>query len=129
MNDKNPTTPTDLEPDGSASETKTEGALPDEGMSKSLVLVVYGAALDGEILEGLESLELRSFTRWTRVHGRGHTSAPHLDSHVWPGTNNVLALVMDPAAVPPLLSWLRDLKTRVSQEGLRAFVLPVGDYV
>ncbi|MCD6498809.1 MAG: hypothetical protein J7M25_11000 [Deltaproteobacteria bacterium] len=113
--------------DGGASSSPYSGS--DDPRGKKLVLVVYGAALDGAIIEGLAELEVTRFTRWVRVHGQGRTSPPHLDSHIWPGTNHVLAILMDPAAVPPLLAWLRDLKARASMEGLRAFVLPVEDGV
>ncbi len=113
--------------DGGTSGSPHSGS--DEPRGKKLVFVVYGAALDGEVIEGLAELGVTQFTRWVRVHGQGRTSPPHLDSHVWPGTNHVLAILMDPAAVPPLLAWLRKLKARASMEGLRAFVLPVEDGV
>ena len=98
-------------------------------LDPKMVLITFGSALGGEIVEALEELELRSYTQWVRVHGVGTSSPPHLDTHVWPGTNHVLAVIMDSERVAAVLQVLRTIKGSATQEGLRAFVLPVEDYV
>lgn len=101
------------------------GGAPDQKM----VLIAFGVALDSEIVDSLEDLGLCAYTRWVRVHGVGTHSPPHLDTHVWPGTNHVLALVVAADQVSALLERLRGIKSAAAQEGLRAFVLPVEDGV
>ncbi len=89
------------------------------------VQITYGEPFEPEVLEVLEALVLDKFTRWVGVQGQGKNSPPHLDSHVWPGSNQVLGLTVDAEQLEPLLSRLRGLKERAPQIGLRAFYWPV----
>ena len=94
-----------------------------------MVFVVFGASLDGEVMEALEDLGIKTYTKWVRARGAGNVSPPHLDSHVWPGTNNVVAVVLESEHVSNLLAAVRRIKERAAQEGIRAFVVPVLDVV
>ncbi len=93
------------------------------------VQIIYGEPFESEVLEVLEALELEKFTRWVGVQGQGNHSPPHLDSHVWPGSNQVLGLLMDGDRLESLLSRLRGLKERAPQIGLRALYWPVSEGV
>jgi len=86
-----------------------------------LVLVVYNEAVDDEVLEVLEKISVESYTKWTKVLGRGERSGPHLMTHVWPKANNVLAAVADDDTAAKLLDGVRELRERLAQEGIKAF--------
>jgi len=90
-----------------------------------MVLVVYNEAIDEEVIQVLETCGLQYYTKWQRVLGKGALSEPHLDTSVWPGVNNVLAVVCEDAKVKQLLSCVKELRKRLSKEGIKAFVLPV----
>jgi len=90
-----------------------------------LVLIAYNEAIDEEIEELLSEGGLEGFTKWTKVYGKGRSSGPHLGTHVWPKANNVLAVVTEDDKAEKLLEGVRELRTRLSKEGVKAFVLNV----
>jgi len=92
-----------------------------------LVLVVYNEAVDDEVLEVLEKVSVESYTKWTKVLGRGERSGPHLMTHVWPKANHVLAAVADDDTAAKLLDGVRELRGRLGREGIKAFSWQVED--
>jgi len=70
---------------------------------------------------------VEGFTKWTKVYGKGRSSGPHLGTHVWPKANNVLAIVIEDEQAEKLLNGVRELRTRLSREGIKAFVVNVED--
>jgi hypothetical protein len=90
-----------------------------------LVLVAYNEAIDEAVHEILSAHELEGFTKWTRVYGKGRSSGPHLGTHIWPKANNVLAVVTEDEQADNLMTAVRDLRARLSSEGIKAFMLNV----
>ncbi len=89
-----------------------------------LVVIAYNEALDEEVQELLQANGVDAFTKWTKVYGKGQASGPHLGTHVWPKANNVLAVLTGDETAPRLLHDVRALRTRLANEGIKAFVLP-----
>ena len=71
------------------------------------VLITYNIAINDEVMEVLEKLALKSYTRWEQVTGVGQQSGPHMDTHVWPAKNLALAVVTE------------DEKARLLMEGIQ----------
>ncbi len=92
-----------------------------------LVLIAYNEALDEEVGELLDENAVEGFTKWTKAYGKGRSSGPHLGTHVWPKANNVLAVVTDDETAGKLLDGVRQLRTRLAKEGVKAFLLNVED--
>ena len=90
-----------------------------------MVLICYNEAIDEEVIDVLEHCGLQYYTKWQRVLGRGEQSEPHLGTSVWPEENNVLAVVCEEEKVGSLLSCVKELRKKLSKEGIKAFVLPV----
>ena len=81
---------------------------------KAVFISLYQAFYD-EVMEILDKNEIRGFTFWNEVQGRG--------THAWPTLNSaVLAFVPD-EKVKPLLHDIHELDLSAEQQGLRAFVL------
>lgn len=89
-----------------------------------LVLIAYNEAIDEEVGEILKSNGAEGWTKWTKVYGQGRSSGPHLGTHVWPKANNVVAAATDDDTAAKLLEGVRELRQRLSKEGVKAFVLP-----
>ena len=87
------------------------------------VFISYNQAYNDEVIEVLESVKQRGYTRWTDIQGKGSFNGiPHLGSHAWPEQNHaVLALVKDDK-VRPILDALRAKDEASPDLGLRAFV-------
>jgi nitrogen regulatory protein PII len=92
-----------------------------------MVLVALNIAIERHVLEKLSALGLRSYTKWPRLMGVGETSGPHLDSHIWPGANTVIAVVAPDDKAAALMEEIRDLRKTLGSEGVKAFLLPVED--
>ena len=77
---------------------------------KAVFISLYQAFYD-EVMEILDKNEIRGFTFWNEVQGRGRTL-----------NSAVLAFVPD-EKVKPLLHDIHELDVSAEQQGLRAFVL------
>ena len=87
------------------------------------VFIVYGQALTETIEQLLDKLNIRGFTRWDEVHGRGSKDGePHYGTHAWPSKNGSILAVIDEQKVNELLDALRRINEKAEQQGLNAFV-------
>jgi nitrogen regulatory protein PII len=87
------------------------------------VFIVYNQALTEKIEFILDRMELRGFTRWNKVQGRGSFSGePHLGTHTWPAMNESILSIVPDEKVKELMETLRHLDGKTEMQGLRAFV-------
>lgn len=89
---------------------------------KSL-MIVYNQAHSDIILDILNKCNVRGFTKWVDVQGRGsHKGEPHYGSHAWPAKNMSTLAVVNEEAVAPLVNELKELNQKSEDQGLRVFV-------
>ena len=75
------------------------------------------------ITEEMTHLNIRGFTSWNPLTGRGSkTGDPHYGSKAWPALNNAIISVMEDHQVDGLLDFLKKLDEKTPELGLRAFV-------
>ena len=88
------------------------------------VFIVYGQSLSQLIEQVLDKLNIRGFTRWEEVHGRGGKDGePHYGTHAWPSKNRAtIAMIDNENKVDKLLEALRRINEQAEQQGLNAFV-------
>lgn len=90
------------------------------------VFIPFYKAFYEEVIEILDRLEIRGFTFWEEVQGRGsETGEPHYGTHAWPTLNSAIMAIIPEEKVTPLLDAIRKLDATAPQQGIRAFVLPV----
>ena len=71
----------------------------------------------------LDKLEIRGFTFWENVQGRGSVDGdPHRGTHTWPEMNSAVMCVVDDDKVEPILTTVRKLDLRNKEVGVKAFV-------
>jgi len=90
-----------------------------------MLLVAYNEAIDEEVMELLNAHSVEGYTKWTKVLGKGGTSGPHLASHVWPKTNNVLMIAAENEQAEMVLQGVRSLRGIAGAEGVKAFQIPL----
>ncbi|MDD4010279.1 MAG: hypothetical protein PHQ67_10835 [Fermentimonas sp.] len=94
------------------------------------VMIVLDQAHYDEIVDNLSSLNIRGFTSWREVFGKGSKSGyPHYGSHAWPSVNNAILTIVEDDRVPILMKYLKDLDEEAANLGLRAFVWNIEDMI
>jgi len=90
-----------------------------------MILIAYNAAIDDEVMEAVESAGVDSFTKIPEVLGKGHTSEPHFHTDVWPGYNTLLLAVAEDEIVAGVMKVVRNLRTTLGKEGIKAFSVKI----
>jgi len=87
------------------------------------VFIIYGQALTDVIERRLDRLNIRGFTRWETVQGRGSTKGdPHYGTHAWPSENGAVLTIVDDEKAEELLTHLRRINEKAEQQGMNAYV-------
>ncbi len=95
-----------------------------------LILIVSNQALEDELMDVFDKLNIRGYTKLNNVQGRGSDKGePHLGTHAWPEMNIMILTVIPDDKVEKLLNEIRILDRRFEDEGLHAFVLNVEQIV
>lgn len=90
---------------------------------KAVFISFYQAFYD-EVIDVLDKLEIRGFTYWPEVQGRGSkTGEPHYGTHAWPTLNAAVLTFVEDDKVKPLLDEIKRLDDSAPQQGIHAFVL------
>ncbi|MCJ7646420.1 hypothetical protein MUO65_05925 [bacterium] len=90
-----------------------------------LIFLIYNVVIENKIMEELEKANVKSYTKLPSIHGVGTHSAPHLDSHIWPGVNHGLFIAVEDEKKEEILKRMKELKSTYEKEGLKVFVLPL----
>jgi len=86
------------------------------------VLITYNTAIDEDINQALASAGIDSFTKFPNTLGKGKISEPHLNSEVWPETNCCTLVITDPEKAAKLMDIIKEMRTRLGPEGVKAFM-------
>jgi hypothetical protein len=86
------------------------------------VLIVHNMAIDEEVNEAIASADIDSFTKFPNTLGKGKLSEPHLNSDVWPETNCCTLVVTDPEKAAKLMKIIGQMRTKLGEEGVKAFL-------
>ncbi|MBR5091958.1 MAG: hypothetical protein IKX32_00590 [Bacteroidales bacterium] len=94
------------------------------------VLIVFNQASTERVEYMLDMLEIRGFTFWENVQGRGNVNGdPHRGTHTWPEMNNAIVTVVPDDKVDEVLLSVRILDKSNEVVGIRAFVWTIDKMV
>jgi len=94
-----------------------------------MVMIAYNEAIDDEVMDIMAGCALKSYTKLTKVYGSGLMSGTHLGNDIWPGLNNILYVACDDDKAGLLIARVRETRTRLGSEGIKAFAMPVEEAV
>ncbi|NIM02922.1 hypothetical protein GTN66_02055 [bacterium] len=94
-----------------------------------LIFLVYNVVIESKVMEELEKVKVKSYTKLPSIHGAGTHSAPHLDTHVWPEVNHGLFIAVEEEKKDEVLNRMKELKSIYKKEGLKVFVLPLEEAI
>ncbi|MBO4874689.1 MAG: hypothetical protein J5542_05225 [Bacteroidales bacterium] len=87
------------------------------------VFIVYNQANTERVEYILDTLNIRGFTYWENVQGRGSKNGePRRGTHTWPEMNSAIVTVVPDEKVPELLETVKKLDNRNREVGVKAFV-------
>ncbi len=87
------------------------------------VFIVYNQSQTEKVEYLFEKLNIRGFTRWTDLTGRGSVDGvPHMNTHTWPEQNTARLAVVEEDAVATILEGVKRLDEVNKDVGIRAFV-------
>lgn len=87
------------------------------------LFIAYDQAHHDNVMEALNDSNVRGYTFFEQVGGRGTKGGdPHLGSHAWPSMNSAIVTIVEDEKVQPLLTRLKKLDDDNPMLGLRAFV-------
>ncbi|MDH6533643.1 hypothetical protein D0T51_01425 [Parabacteroides sp. 52] len=90
------------------------------------VFISFNQAYYEMILAIMDRNNIRGFTYWETVQGRGtHKGEPHYGSHAWPTLNSAILAIVEKEKVSNFLDLLNKLDKQTEAQGLRAFVWDV----
>ncbi|MDP3435811.1 MAG: hypothetical protein Q8S04_01065 [Bacteroidales bacterium] len=87
------------------------------------IMIIYNQAHSTVVMNILDELSIRGFTKWTDVQGRGSKKGePHYGTHAWPSKNMATLAVVEDSQSGALIERLRSANDQAQEQGLRAFV-------
>lgn len=89
-------------------------------------MIMFNQASSEKVEFILDYLEIRGYTWWNDVQGRGtETGEPRKGTHTWPEMNSAAMVVLPDEKVDPLLESIKKLDQINTEVGIRAFVMNV----
>jgi nitrogen regulatory protein PII len=87
------------------------------------VFVIFNQANSERVEYMFDKLNVRGFTWWTEVNGRGSVSGePRMGTHTWPEMNSAVMTVVDDDKVDEILQVVKKIDEINLEVGIRAFV-------
>ena len=87
------------------------------------VFIVYNQAQTEKVEYLFDKLNIRGFTRWTDLTGRGSVDGPpHMSTQTWPEQNPARLAVVEDDKVASILDGVKLLDEENKEVGVRAFV-------
>ena len=86
------------------------------------IFISFNQAYYDMIITTMDRNNLRGFTYWDEVMGRGSkTGEPHYGSHAWPTMNSAILTMVEDDKVDNFLDLLHKMDEETEALGLRAF--------
>ena len=90
------------------------------------IFIPYNQAYKDRLITLLDKMNIRGFTMWDQVQGRGsYSGEPHYGNHAWPTMNSAILTVVPDEKVDMLLEKIHKMDTETEMQGIHAFVWEV----
>ena len=87
------------------------------------VLIIFNQAHTERIDFMIDRLDIRGYTKWDTVQGRGSVDGePRMGTHTWPEMNSSVLTIVEEEKVPDLLAGVKKLNAINEEVSIRAFV-------
>ena len=87
-----------------------------------MLQIICDSGFEEYLLEKLEKEGIKSFTKIEKALGKGKSSEPHMDSHIWPGFYVLYFICVSDEEYDRVKPALLQIKERIKKEGFKVFV-------
>ena len=94
-----------------------------------MLFIVYSREADEAVVDAFKRSGMRGYTKMKECYGEGEETEPKLGTHIWPGMNNVLFVVIEDDEAKRAMYLIKELKKEHPRAGLKGFLLPLEDCV
>jgi len=93
-----------------------------------LIRIAYDSALDEYIQKLIEKEKIEKYFKIPEVEAKWTESIKHLNSHIWPGMDSIVVLILETAKAEEFCSCLRKLKQE-TEINFNAIVIPIEEMI
>lgn len=94
-----------------------------------MCLIIYDAGFDDELIEALNCSNIKRYTKWTQVMGKGEKSEHKMGDAIWPGFNCATMIAIEPAEESKLTDELKKLYEKMGYKGLKVYSWPLENII
>ncbi len=91
------------------------------------VTIIYSATILEELKDKLEEINVKAYSIIPTVYGKGLSTQPRFDNHIWPGKNQIMFIICDKESSKKILAVVNDLREEYSNEGIVGFIENIED--
>jgi hypothetical protein len=102
---------------------RTAVATPVQESPLRLYWIAFNIALEPDVRELLDHVQIKAYTRWEEVQGAGH-SGPHLNDEVWPAVNGLIMFAAASQLERTLADGVIAIRKNFPGEGIKLIVQP-----
>jgi len=88
-------------------------------------LVFFNKSVTEQMFYILEKLDIKGFTYWDTVYGKGEFGEPRMGTHTWPEENSAIFVANEPDKIDKLAEALKFLDETNPEIGIKMFSWPV----
>lgn len=90
------------------------------------IFIVFNQALITNVIKMLDKHNIRGYTQWDDVKGRGSEKGePHMGTHTWPALNTAILTIVEASEVDKVLDGAKNINEKAEKQGIRTFVWDV----
>lgn len=93
------------------------------------IFIIFNPALEEIIMNSLKTSGADKYTKIPYMLGVGGHSEAHLDTHIWPGNNIGILVVIKDEKVKAITSSIKKIKKEYLKDGVKAFVMPIEEEI
>jgi len=90
-----------------------------------MVFMSFFEGKTDEVLELLESEQVKSYTHWPKTQGKAAGFRPRMGTQVWPGNNGAVLFPIEDDGLDSLMEKIEQFNQKSEYEGLSAFAFDI----
>lgn len=91
--------------------------------------IICDSGFEDYLIENLEKVGVKHFTKIEKALGKGSSSEPHMDTHIWPGFHVLYFVAVEDEKYEELKNMFFEMKKKLKGKGFKVFVYEIFDMI